>query len=403
MSRSDAAPVETSARSLWLSSFPAFALVYAALFGAFGTESPFLPAFFGDRGLSSGEIGVVLSAGTVVRLLAGPLLGNAADRFGAKRVLALMAGCAGLIGMAYLAAEGFRALLVVCVLHSLVVTPLAAVADALALAASAKERVFDYGWVRGIGSAAFIAGTLVSGTLVAAYGTASIIVASSILFASMVLPIWRIPPNEGPAAGEDAGGIRALLTMPAFRRAVVVGGLIIGSHAMSETFAVISWRAAGIGGSVIGLLWSEAVLSEVFVFFVVGPVALARMGPGWCAALGAGAGIIRWSVLATTSSVGVLAATQWLHGFTFALVHLACLQTITEVCPPRLSSTAQSIYGTFALGLASAVFTALSGFLYEREANHAFWLMAAVCLCAIPLALSLRHTPRSRLSPPHTA
>ena len=391
------------ARAMWLSSFPAFALVYAALYGAFGTESPFLPAFFGDRGLNSGEIGVVLATGTIVRLLGGPLLGNAADRFGAKRILALTAGCAGLVGMGYLAAHGFRALLVICALHSLVVTPLAAVADALALAASARERVFAYGWIRGIGSAAFIAGTLASGALVASYGTASIIVASSILFASMVLPIWKIPPNEERAAEGAAGGIRALLAIPAFRRAIIVGGLIIGSHAMSDTFAVISWRAAGIGGSVIGLLWSEAVLSEVFVFLVIGPVALARLGPGRCAALGACAGILRWSVLATTSSVGVLAATQWLHGFTFALVHLACLQSITEVCPPRLSSTAQSIYGTFALGLASAVFTALSGFLYEHEQKRAFWLMSAVCLCAIPLALSLRRTPRAGLPPSRIA
>ncbi len=387
-------------QSVWLSSFPAFALVYAALFAAFGTESPFLPAFFGERGLDSNEIGVVLAAGTVVRLTAGPLLGNVADRVGAKRVLALLAGCSGLAGAAYLAAHGFRALLAICMLHSIFVTPLAAISDALTLAASARERVFAYGWVRGIGSAAFIVGTLMSGTLVALYGTASIIVVSSILFALMVVPTWKIPSDKQPARQAASGGIRTLLAIPLFRRVLLVGGLIIGSHAMSDTFAVISWRAAGLGSSLIGLLWSEAVLSEVVVFLVIGPMALARMTPAACMAVGAAAGIVRWAVLATTSSVAALAATQSLHGLTFALVHLACLRSITEVCPSRLSSTAQSIYGTFALGLASAVFTGVSGFLYQQEQRSAFWLMALICFCASLLTLSLRDIPRAAIPLP---
>src|SRR5436189_6023612 len=39
----------------------------------------------------------------------------------------------------------------------------------------------------------------------------------------------------------------------------LVGALVLGSHAMYDSFAVIGWRGAGISPEAIGLLWSEAV------------------------------------------------------------------------------------------------------------------------------------------------
>ncbi len=44
-----------------------FAILYAALFTAFGSASPFLPAFLAERGLGPEELGIVLGAGTAVR------------------------------------------------------------------------------------------------------------------------------------------------------------------------------------------------------------------------------------------------------------------------------------------------------------------------------------------------
>ena len=391
----DLADRRGSWRSIATSSFPVFTALYAALYGAYGTESPFLPAFFGERGLDANGIGTVLTAGTVMRLVSGPLLGNLADHVGAKRVLLLAAGASGLVGLGYLAAHGFWSLLLVCGSHAGATRSWAASSDALALAARAAQRVFAYGWVRGIGSAAFIVGTLSSGRLVASFGTASIIVSSSILFLAMMPAVLAIPHVKAPAHAAASGGIRAILAIPAIRRVLIVAGLVIGSHAMSDAFAVIQWQSARIGAGTIGLLWSEAVLSEVGVFLFVGPWLLARIGPVGALVIGASAGIVRWSVLALTSSVAVLAGTQLLHGLTFALVHLACMRLVTILCPSRLAATAQSLYGTLALGLASAVLTFLSGILYQHRGADAFWLMALLCVAAIPVALSLKGTKRA--------
>ncbi len=377
-------------RHVAASSFPALVVLYLALFGAYGTESPFFPSFLSRRGLSSADIGIVLSAGTVVRLLTGPLIGVMADFLGTRLVLAAAAIGSGTIILLYLAGASFWPLLLVCLLHSVVTAPLSPLADALALNASAREGAFPYGWVRGIGSAGFILGTLASGAIVARFGTDSIIVAAAVLFLLMGAPIPRLPPSVPASAAAARGGILTLLAIPLFRLLLIIAGLVIGSHAMNDTFTVIHWREAGVSPTTISVLWSESVASEIVVFVVLGPLLLRRLGPGRCAAISAVAGILRWGVLGATTAVVPIAAVQLLHGLTFSLMHLACMQVIAAVVPERLSATAQTLYGTLCLGIASAALTFLSGELYGKLGAHAFWLMAGLCLVALPLAARLK-------------
>ena len=379
------------------SSFPAFVALFAALYGGFGLESPFLPTFFSERGLSASEIGAVLAAGTAVRLVAGPTLGHLADRVDAPgRVLAIAASFAGTVGLLYLAVSGFWPFLLISMAHATSIASLAPLADALALAASLREKTFSYGWVRGVGSAVFILGTLAAGQLVARFGIASIILSSSALFLFIVPPVRRIPVVSTAGGRSEPWAWRRLLAIPLFPRLLLVAGLVIGSQAMSDGFAVILWRQLHFTPEAISLLWSEAVLAEVVVFLVLGNLILDALGPAGSVALAAAAGILRWTAFAETSSLSVIAAVQLLQGFTFALTHLACMRLIGEIVPPRLLATAQAVYGTLFLGFASVVLTLVSGPLYQAFGARGFWLMALLCLLALPLALTLRPPDEGR-------
>ena len=171
----------------------------------------------------------------------------------------------------------------------------------------------------------------------------------------------------------------------------VIAALVEGSHALHDAFSVIRWRAAGIELPIVGLLWSESVLSEVVVFLVlIGPRIVRLIGPSGACALAAGAGVIRWTVAAFTTSPVLLGLVQPLHGLTFALLHLACMRLIVQVVPVRRAATTQSIYGTLCVGLATALLTLASGLLYGRMGGHAFLVMAALCFLALPLCAGLR-------------
>ena len=221
---------------------------------------------------------------------------------------------------------------VVCLAHSCVTAPLAPLADALAVPSSIGPRGFRYGWVRGAGSLAFVGGTLLSGQLVDRFGLSCIIVASSILFLAMApcSALVEAPRVHASGASASRGAFRALLAIPAYRWLLVVTGLVIGSHALNDAYAVITWRAAGYGGTVVSLLWSESVLAEVVVFFLIGPWLIDRLGPAGAAGLSAAAGVLRWTVMGTTSALPALVAVQGLHGFTFALLHLAAMRVIGD-------------------------------------------------------------------------
>jgi MFS transporter, PPP family, 3-phenylpropionic acid transporter len=170
---------------------------------------------------------------------------------------------------------------------------------------------------------------------------------------------------------------------------------------MHDTFAMIRWRAAGISPWETSLLWSVAVAAEVIVFFLIGPRLVAYLTPSGSLALAAACGAIRWGITALTVDVLTVALTQPLHGFTFALLHLASVQLIAQVVPQQLAATAQAVYGTLGIGAATASLILVSGWLYARLGPEAFLCMSFLCLSALPLTVGLRrmtvpgtHEPR---------
>jgi MFS transporter, PPP family, 3-phenylpropionic acid transporter len=194
---------------------------------------------------------------------------------------------------------------------------------------------------------------------------------------------------DSPNPAEE-GMLFELLRLRAFRRVVLIAALVLGSHALHDSFAVIYWNAAGIGPAVVSILWSEQVVAEVVVFLVIGPALLGWIGPARALTMSAAIGAIRWALSATSTDPYVLACIEPLHGATFALLHLASMRVITTVTPPRLAAMAQSVYGTLGIGATATILTFASGVLYEDMGGRGFWVMSALCVAAIPVAMRLQ-------------
>ena len=385
------------------SSLPRFIGLYGALFGAFGVASPFLPGLLQQRGLDPTAIGLVLGMGSAIRLVAGPLGGRLADRPEAARAV-LTAGLAGaaVVALGYAPARGFLPLALVSIAHAALLAPLTPIADALSLGAADGPRGFQYGWVRGTGSAAFILGNVVAGQAVGWLGLGVIIWLNAGLLAVSALLAPTVPNRPAGQTGASAlsnderpARARDLLHVPLFTRLMLVAALVGGSHALHDGFEVIRWRAAGMGPGAAGMLWGESVASEVLVFVLFGRSIIDRLGPGGAAMLSAGAGVVRWATAAQTAAVPAMVLVEPLHGLTFALLHLVCMRMIAGTVPVQLAATAQAFYGTVAVGAVSTVLTFASGPLYARFGAPAFWVMAGLCAVALPVAYGLhRHIVR---------
>src|SRR5918999_3642588 len=64
-----------------------FILLYTAMYAAFGVASPFLPSFLSARGVPPEQLGLMLGAGTAVRMQTAPVAGRIGDLIQALRIV----------------------------------------------------------------------------------------------------------------------------------------------------------------------------------------------------------------------------------------------------------------------------------------------------------------------------
>lgn len=373
-----------------MGSQPSLIVLFTLLYASFGSLSPFLPPLLQSRGLPPEVIGAVIGAGVIVRMAVTPALGRAAD--GRHAVCQALAGaclCSALAAALYAAPLAGTALIALALAQAAALAPTAPFADASAVSAAARGG-FSYGRIRGFGSAAYILGSLGAGALAERLGAAAPALAQAALIALAALAALRAPePAQSGGAATPTLRWSDLFANRTFSRAVVIAALALGSHALHDGFAIIYWAKAGISPSIAAALWSESVASEVLVFFLAGPWLLQSFGERGAFSLAIGAAVLRWSVMAMTAAVPVMAFTEPLHGLSFALLHLAAMAVIARTVPPAFAASAQSVYSAIGVGAAAAGISFASGFLFSQFGAASFWFMAALAALALPIVLAL--------------
>ena len=383
-----------------------FLVLFSTLYASFGMVSPFLPVVVERRGLPATEIGLILALSTAVRLAAGPAAGRIADALGALRaVFACCALAAAVTALGFLGGGSLAETFFVSLLYAALVAPLTTTADALALEATAPDgdgRGFEYGWVRGCGSAAFIAGTVLAGQMIATAGFDAMIWGGSafLVAAAGAAMFVTAPRTSASRSTVERSTLWALLRNPQFRLVLIIAALVLGAHAMHDAFAVIRWQAAGITPTTASLLWSESVAAEVLVFILFGPWLLNRVDASTAMAIAAVAGALRWGIFAVTANVAAMALVEPLHGLSFALLHLTCMRLLRHLVPPTFIATALAIYGTLAIGAVTSLVTLASGVLYSQFGAAGFWVMAALSISALPFIVMLKPSQGANRSLP---
>src|SRR5436190_21234518 len=142
-------------------------LFYGAIFVGTGASSPYLPVWFAQHGLSGARIGLILSLPMLARAFTAPLLAVWADSFRLRRtaMILLAAAVTGLYALMDVPG-GFAWWAVVWFAASSMYSTLSPLADVIVLARARRDG-FNFGWPRGIGSAAFIVANLGMGAILA--------------------------------------------------------------------------------------------------------------------------------------------------------------------------------------------------------------------------------------------
>jgi PPP family 3-phenylpropionic acid transporter len=379
------------------------AILFTCIFIPNGIHLPYFPLWLELQQFTPSEIAVILSAPFFVRIFAGPIVSAYADR--APDRVPVLVTCAALSAIAcagYFLPATYVVVLAVSVLLAVVWAPHTPLSDSIALSGVRRYGV-DYAGMRIWGSISFLVTNVVGGYVLAVTG-AGIVPwlmlggLSSVVVAAWFLPRLGRPRVAAPNPADTLPQAAFALRQPYFLLIIAASGLAQSSHAFAYAFTSIYWKSIGIGDGWIGLLWAFSVFAEVLMFVVFRRF-FGNVRPGVILAIGTGIGAVRWIIYPLVWPAGLglggFFAVQALHAFSFSLAFLGTQKMFTETVPEERMGAAQGAAFFLNMGML-AVFTLISGPLYEAFGASGFFAMALVAAAGTASALwALAYPQRS--------
>ncbi|HWE45309.1 MAG TPA: MFS transporter [Caulobacteraceae bacterium] len=370
------------------------ALFYAVTFAGTGVSLPFIGRWFSAHGLSGAEIGVVLGAPMLARLVSSPLIAVWADSFRLRRAAVL--GLALIVFSAYVAialTHGFAWWFAFWFVAATALGNIIPLTDVLSLRRARREG-FTFAIPRGVGSLAFILGNVITGWLLTRMGVNIVLVWIVAAAAAMAFAAWVVLPPEpvsddGPVSrAARFQGLGRLVGDAKFMTAICAIGLIQAAHAAYYGFSAILWKAQGLSDATTGLLWGAGVTAEIVFFWFLEPWRR-RVGPLNLLLLSGVGSVIRWTAFAFSPPLWLLWPLQLLHALTFTACYIGGLHLVEEIAPKDSLSAAQTLSSALSAGAFIGLATILSGALYDRYGAYAYLAMSAMALAGLLCAVRL--------------
>jgi PPP family 3-phenylpropionic acid transporter len=353
------------------------ALFYGAIFALIGCHLPFFPVWLRAVGIDAVWIGVISAVPAVTRFTVLPVVTALAERHSAVR--------GAMIATSVIATSGFAVIgtqhlpLAVFLAYAVTAaswTPTVPLTDAYALRGVARYGL-DYGPLRLWGSAAFIVGALGCGLLariVAAEHLIWIIVGAGALGALASLGLQPLEGHKTRTPSQH--GSFALLRDRGFLAIIAASALIQGSHSTYYVFGSITWQLAGLDGLTIAALWALGVAAEIVVF-ALSPRLTLR--PSTLVVIGGCGAMLRWLITAQEPPVAVLAVVQLAHGVSFGVTQVGIMGLMVRHVPMPVVTRAQG-YLAACGGIVASIASIVSGAIYARYGQGAYYAMAAMAL-----------------------
>lgn len=363
------------------------AIFYAASYVLLGVHLPFFPVWLQSTGFDAGQVGAILAATALLRIISVPVATGAADRgFGVRWTIIAFAMTTALGFTALGLVSGPILIVALTVFTAFAHTPSAALQDAYTLR-GLRARGSAYGPVRLWGSVFFILANLGAGVafdLIETRNLIWLIAGAAIATACVATLLMPLPP--APAVTAATGPGRPFWREPRFVAVVMAASLIQSSHAVYYGFSTITWKAAGFDGVAIGALWALGVIAEIVLFALSGRLPPA-IGPIQLIVLGGVGAAIRWGGLAFDPGGWSLLLLQLLHAFSFGASHLGAVAFIAHAAPEGRSATALG-YFSVVQGITFSACMLLAGTLYEAIGVAAYGAMAVIAFIGAMFAVA---------------
>ncbi len=369
-----------------------FAMFFFAYYGYVGVFSPYASLFFSERGLTAGQIGVLMSLLQVMRIFGPNLWGWVADHRGQRvGVLRLTSFAAALSFCAMFYGQTFFYFFVVMVIVNLFTSAQGPLSEALMLSAMRGD-LTHYGRLRLWGSVGFIVSVMVAGQLLDWYGV-ELMPWIALLLLAMVSGVTFLTREEAVSAHKsERGSVRALLRRREVLSFFASTFLMVAAHASLYVYYSLYLSQIGYSKTVIGLMWSLGVIAEIVFFYYQAPL-FRRYGVKNLMLISLGVAVVRFLMIGwAAESLFFLLIAQVLHAATFGIHHSSTVATLQRWFSGPLQARGQALYISISYGLGGTVGGLLLSACWDTFGARSVYLGAAIfsLLGLVAAALSYR-------------
>lgn len=345
----------------------------------------FITVYFQQNGLSTAQIGALMSAAPFVSLFSQPLWGAVGDRVKSRTALlrALCVGAAAAI-LAFLISDAFGFLLVMLCLYSAFFTALQPMGDSVILE-SLQQRRQGFGPIRLLASLAFAFSSMSVGALVD--GRINwVIYLTALMLGLVFLSTFALPNVAGHQRVGHSGNMLMLLRHRELGHLLAFITLLQVTMGYFYSFFSVHFIALpGGNAQLLGWAYFISSVSEM-PFLLCADRLFDRLGAGKLLCVSALALTLRWVLLGFLTDVYWVMATQVLHGWGFIVMTVSMSKYISITVPEELRARGQMLLAVVGYGVARVVGCYGGGLIAQSMGmGPAFFVSAAISAAALAL------------------
>jgi len=335
---------------------------YFAFIGAF---SPYFSLYLQAIGRNAGQIAVLMSLMSVMRMLAPTLWGWLADRVGVRTPIVRLSALLSVMGFSgFLVSDAYGAQFVSMALLAFFWSAALPLVETLTFSHLAGQ-AGRYGNIRVWGSVGFIVAVLGLGYLLDDLPIRALLWISMATLGGILLCALTIPEACSQAPHEAHVPLREVLQRPEVRALLAACFFMSAAHGALYVFYSVHLVEHGYSKSVVGWMWTLGVVAEILVFMGM-PRLVKVYSLRGILVFSFVAAVLRFALIGWgAESLAVLLFAQLLHGATFGAYHAAAVAAVNAWFGTRHQARGQALYGSVSFGAGGMIGGLISGYTWE--------------------------------------
>lgn len=347
-------------------------ILYFLVFCCTGAWLPKLADFCSSKGMSNGQMSLLLSITPVMMFAVQPLYGMMADRLGYKKTLLIASLFSSVSYLGYLYNGGYWWFVTVTIVMSVFYNTIQPVLDSIALQVSKSDSKFSYGTLRIFGAAGWAFTAIITGQVIDAVDITVIFIVSFItMFLVFLFAFWLKDEKLKKITVEqntynnitDVIKNRQLLFLLFCVFVISAGATTIWN------FYSTYMKENGASDSLVGYGLSFQGLCELPLFYFSARIIL-RLKLKTTLLITVLATAIRMLLYSIVKNPYAALPIEVLHGISWSLFWVVCVEYVNKLVDARWMATGQSLLYASYFGIGAIAGNYWTGFLKDYKQMH---------------------------------